>query len=254
MSAYDVWKVAGAVIASLGGGGVIVLGLSGYLGRIWAERGLEKQKQEYAQLNIAFTHQLDLASKQVQIELDKVGHLHKLRIDSEFQKLGALWKSMARLRFAFSGLPREHDDQASNKEARHQSNINASNRFFERWKEAFELWNEEALAIPKDIFGVATELLSIANDEVTLVLEHKDPFDRSSTELSDDKRLSDFLEKRKQRNEDFLSKSMKLLAMMRTYLDGNTIRATKTATATKANEAEVNRTTPDASSTSRTTC
>jgi hypothetical protein len=29
-------------------------------GKRWADRALEKQKQEYAQLNIAFTSQLDL--------------------------------------------------------------------------------------------------------------------------------------------------------------------------------------------------
>jgi hypothetical protein len=114
MNAAEIWKVAAAVIASIGGGGAIVLGLSGYLGKIWADRGLEKQKQEYAQLNIAFTHQLELASKQVQMELDRLGHLHKLRAESEFQKLGELWKSIARLRFAYSALPTEgYDLQAS---------------------------------------------------------------------------------------------------------------------------------------------
>ncbi len=35
------------VIGSLGGGSIIVFGLSGYLGKRWADRALEKQKQEY---------------------------------------------------------------------------------------------------------------------------------------------------------------------------------------------------------------
>src|SRR5580704_11559963 len=80
VSLKDAFEMAAAVIVSLGGGGAIVFGLSGFLGKLWAdralqsqkaegERQLERQRQEYAQLNISFTHQLDLASKQVQAEL-----------------------------------------------------------------------------------------------------------------------------------------------------------------------------------------
>ena len=73
---YDIYrnlkKNALTVIASLGGGGAIVFGLSGFLGKLWADRALEAQKQQYAQLNLSFTHQLELASKQVQAELDRV--------------------------------------------------------------------------------------------------------------------------------------------------------------------------------------
>src|SRR5687767_11304837 len=38
MSWEDVLKVALTVIASLGGGGAIVFGLSGFLGRVWVDR------------------------------------------------------------------------------------------------------------------------------------------------------------------------------------------------------------------------
>ena len=109
---YDIYrnlkKNALTVIASLGGGGAIVFGLSGFLGKLWADRALEAQKQQYAQLNLSFTHQLELASKQVQAELDRVGHLHKLRTESEFERLSELWKTVARLRIAFRCLPNTH--------------------------------------------------------------------------------------------------------------------------------------------------
>jgi len=54
MHISDVFETAAAVVASLGGGGAIVWGFSGYLGKVWADRGLERQKHEYSQLNIAF--------------------------------------------------------------------------------------------------------------------------------------------------------------------------------------------------------
>jgi hypothetical protein len=83
-----------------------VFALSGYLGKIWADRGLEKQKQEHAHVNIEFTNQLGIATRRLQTELDAVGHLRKLAIESEFQKLNALWKSLAAVEIASGTLPR----------------------------------------------------------------------------------------------------------------------------------------------------
>ena len=41
MSWQEMLGVGAVVIGSLGGGGVIVLGLSGYLGKLWADRLME---------------------------------------------------------------------------------------------------------------------------------------------------------------------------------------------------------------------
>jgi hypothetical protein len=100
MSPKDVFEICASIIVSLGGGAGIVFSLSGYLGRVWAERGLAKQRQEYDQLNIAFTNQLDIATRRLQVVLDAVGHLHKLRTQDEFEKLQELWKRIAILRTA----------------------------------------------------------------------------------------------------------------------------------------------------------
>ena len=70
MNFKDVVEVGAAVITSLGGGGALVLGFSNYLGKIWADRALEKQRHEYSQLNIAFQNQLDMATRRLQVELD----------------------------------------------------------------------------------------------------------------------------------------------------------------------------------------
>jgi hypothetical protein len=86
MSVKDILEVALTVIASLGGGGAIVFALSSYLGKRWADRALEKQKQDYAHLKIEFTNQLDI-ERRLQIELDAQGLLQKLRIESEFEKI-----------------------------------------------------------------------------------------------------------------------------------------------------------------------
>jgi hypothetical protein len=76
MTFADVAKITLTVVASLGGGGAIVFGLSGFLGKIWADRALEKQRQEYAALNLQLTHSLRVAELEHQIRFSK---LHEKR-------------------------------------------------------------------------------------------------------------------------------------------------------------------------------
>ena len=47
MTVADVFETALAVIASVGGGGLIVYRLSGWLGRVWAERLMERERQQF---------------------------------------------------------------------------------------------------------------------------------------------------------------------------------------------------------------
>jgi hypothetical protein len=231
VSLKDAFEMAAAVIVSLGGGGAIVFGLSGFLGKLWAdralqsqkaegERQLERQRQEYAQLNISFTHQLDLASKQVQAELDRIGLLHKLRTESEFQKLSDLWKTIAQLKFAFHRLPHTAYDGKTDSEAHHQIYLKWSKEFYERWRAAFELWNEEALSIPKDLYVMAAKILEIATDELGTSLEYPDPFDKTHSELLEGNTLADILKRRSGRTRDFDKKSGDLLDEIRKYLQG----------------------------------
>jgi hypothetical protein len=47
MQLPDLAVIVASVLLSLGGGGAIVLGLSGWLGKVWAERLMEKEKARY---------------------------------------------------------------------------------------------------------------------------------------------------------------------------------------------------------------
>lgn len=48
MLSENIWNVVLAIIASLGGGGIIVAGLAQYVGKIWAERIAERLRAENA--------------------------------------------------------------------------------------------------------------------------------------------------------------------------------------------------------------
>jgi len=49
MTPRDIFSLAAAIIGSLGGGAVLVLALSSWLGKVWANRILEGDKAKYAQ-------------------------------------------------------------------------------------------------------------------------------------------------------------------------------------------------------------
>ncbi len=47
MQLTELFEISAAVLASLGGGGVIVLAFSSWLGKVWAARLMEKEKARY---------------------------------------------------------------------------------------------------------------------------------------------------------------------------------------------------------------
>jgi hypothetical protein len=221
MTPTDAIEVAASVIAGLGGGGAIVFGLSGYLGKVWAERGLAEQRQKYAQLNVEFSHQLDLASRRVQMELDTLGLLHKLRTESEFQKIRYMWKRIAYLRTEFGSLPRRGLSIASSEpHVRHDAAVRASNRFRDRWNNAYGFWSAEALSIPKPISDATAMLLDIATPEMLNAIEYPDPFDKDSMAMFGPDELRQFFDERASRWQKFMDASERLQAMMREHLRG----------------------------------
>jgi hypothetical protein len=221
MTPTDILKVALTVIGSLGGGGLIVFGLSGYLGKIWADRALAKQKQDYNQLNIAFTHQLDLATRRVQVELDAIGHLHKLRTESEFEKIRELWRCVASLQAAYYNLPRggivlSFVDDSLNKKHR----VQASFDFSKRLSDTFEVWSRELLSIPEDIANKADELIIIGRQEELIAIQYPDPYDNAAMAGFSGTTRAHFFDQRNDRLGRFKTKANELLAMMRQQQKG----------------------------------
>jgi hypothetical protein len=221
MTLKDILEVALTVIGSLGGGGLIVFGLSNYLGRLWADRALEKQKHEFSQLNIKFAHELDTVTRRLQIELDAIGHLHKLRTESEFEKTHELWRHVASLQAAYLGLPRSgfvlsFADEALNKKLRTQASFD----FSKRLSEAFEVWSRELLLIPEDIAGKAEELLAIARREELVAIQFPDPYDNAAMAAFSGTTRAEFFDQRAERLKQFEAKANELLAMMRQHLRG----------------------------------
>ena len=59
MGLKDDFAMGSAIVAGLGGGGLIVFGLSGFLGKLWADKALAEVKNKYIQANIELQNKVD---------------------------------------------------------------------------------------------------------------------------------------------------------------------------------------------------
>lgn len=73
MTMSEIFAGIGYIVISLGGGGILVFALSGWLGKIWAKRIIEKEVYAYKQ-------ELERLSK----HLEKKNYVSKVRFDAEF--------------------------------------------------------------------------------------------------------------------------------------------------------------------------
>jgi hypothetical protein len=227
MNFQNVVEVATTILVALGGAGSIVVGLSSYLGKIWADRGLTKQKQEYNQLNLAFQSQLDIASRRLQVELDALGLVHKLRTQEEFTRLAELWKQMATLRNDFAaiaqmGLTVAYQDP----EARRKWEAQMQQQFESHLDDAQKFLTEEALFIPKPICDKAdAALVAGAHERLNHVLFA--PYLVVNTVPSappfgdDSKVLQEYQRARTEIHKSFVAAMAELEPLMREHIAGH---------------------------------
>lgn len=82
------------VIGSIGGGAVIVIGLSSWLGKIWAERILAKDKKKYETeietVKAKFVEELE----NIKVKNKKTLFVTKLQYEKEFSILQELWTKL----------------------------------------------------------------------------------------------------------------------------------------------------------------
>jgi hypothetical protein len=214
MTFLDAVKIATAILFSLGGAGGIVLGLSSYLGKLWADRALEKQRHEYAQLTQQTQHQLDAALKRVQMELDTLGLVHNLRTKEEFNRLAELWKRFANLRDAFGilsiaeplPLPGHEESYTKLKAKRLEDFINAL-------YDTRQFFYEVQVFIPEPITTVVADTLSSAVKVHALLGDTPGP--RLSVDVQEDATKRAF--------DDFLDGHAHLEQLIRKHIRGESL-------------------------------
>jgi len=100
----SVFEISAAILASIGGAAVIMLGLSSWLGKVWANRILEQDRLKYASELENLRNQLRLDSQRQELIFSKY-------FEGQFKLYNDLWVSLVELQ---SGVDMLWSDASSN--------------------------------------------------------------------------------------------------------------------------------------------
>lgn len=94
MEIKEVFDIAGAVLASLGGGSAIVLAFSSWLGKVWANRILENEKAEHSKDLEQYKRELSEELEKVKSLNDKALYVSKAQYDNEYRIYLEIWSAL----------------------------------------------------------------------------------------------------------------------------------------------------------------
>lgn len=87
----EIFGIAAAIIASIGGAGAIIIAVSSWLGKVWANRILENQKKEHQREIESFKSQLQENINKVNAINEKALYISKTHYDTEFGIYKEIW-------------------------------------------------------------------------------------------------------------------------------------------------------------------
>ncbi len=104
MSMDEIFKISGAILASVGGAAAIIFALSSWLGKVWANRILEKDK-------LAYSSELERIKNQLHTDAEKQQFVFSLYFEGQFKIYNDLWVSLSGLQNEVENLWEEASTQ-----------------------------------------------------------------------------------------------------------------------------------------------
>lgn len=101
--------VAAAIIVSLGGAGAIILALSNWLGRVWAQRILEADRAKYRDEIERQKAQYQQELERLRSSLAETVHVTRAQFEIEFSALQRVWSALSELRNCMETIRPETD-------------------------------------------------------------------------------------------------------------------------------------------------
>lgn len=81
----DIFALFGKVVASLGGAGLIIIGLSSWIGKIWADKLMETQRKQNQKEIEKFKSELHKELELLKAKNEKMNYITKTQFDAEFR-------------------------------------------------------------------------------------------------------------------------------------------------------------------------
>lgn len=115
MTPVAVFQLAGAIIASIGGGAAVLWGLSSFLAKVWVNRLLEKDrlryqselervKGDYQKEIEAVRGHIAAAQRHLQGQIDRTVFVSRVHFETEFRAMQTIWAKVVNLRGLMAGV------------------------------------------------------------------------------------------------------------------------------------------------------
>lgn len=164
----EVFQVAGAIIASVGGSGVILLGLSSWLGKVWASRILENEKRDHAIEIEDFKSRLNKEITVVNSIIDKSVHVTKLQYDKEFLIYLEIWEKLANCVISTKNLYPKFGSTPTDEKELEEFNMKKYDRFVNDFNEFSNTITKYSPFYEEKLYLGFIELRNICNRQGSL--------------------------------------------------------------------------------------
>lgn len=210
MNIVDV--VVSTIISIFGSVTVVVLGLSGFLGKVWTNRLLEIDRLHYGGKLEQLRDELNRKIRRMQADLDKTIFVHRVQFETEFNALKEGWAKISRLRAAINAIRPTSDvvpidDTEETKLQRLQRRLEELGTAYNAAGEAVY---DQSPFYDAEIYAAIEELLKVARIEMTEVQIEK-PFE------------PDWWKRGREHREQFNGQAEKVAALIRKRLASMTL-------------------------------
>ncbi len=169
-----IWKTVLAIIASVGGGGVIILGLSSHIGKLWADRLLQKKSQDFERELETYKKDLSIEVERYKSKAEELNYVSKVQFEAEYETYKQIFAALFDFAaassnlfpYGFDQIPADMNDRKEEYIKRYQFYVDS----FNTYSRAVEI---NAPFIPKEIYEQFTSVRQTANEIACMYPEIK---------------------------------------------------------------------------------
>ena len=172
MSPKEILEISATVIASLGGSSAIILGLSKWFGKLWANLILEEEKAKHQKEIEGYKSNLSKELARINAIQDQALYISKNQYDNEYKIYQKIWQSLhqctlrsIQLYPGYEELPINEKERESYNEEKYKMFVKTFNDFSTTIEEYAPFYKEELYLAFKDLRTLCGEMGSIFKTE-----------------------------------------------------------------------------------------
>lgn len=172
MSPKEILEISATVIASLGGGSAIILGLSKWFGKLWANLILEEEKAKHQKEIEGYKSNLSKELARINAIQDQALYISKNQYDNEYKIYQKIWQSLhqctlrsIQLYPGYEEVPINEKERESYNEEKYKMFVKTFNDFSTTIEEYAPFYKEELYLAFKDLRTLCGEMGSIFKTE-----------------------------------------------------------------------------------------